>query len=32
MSGLGIETCGDVMERVTELYINFSSNAFQFLV
>jgi DNA polymerase kappa len=30
--GMGIETCEHIIEHATELYVNFSSNAFQFLM
>lgn len=28
MAGMGIESCQDVIDKATELYINFSPNAF----
>ena len=32
LSGIGVNNCGDVIERANEIYINFSPNAFQFLI
>jgi DNA polymerase kappa len=32
MVGMGIETCADIITYATELYVNFSTNAFQFLL
>ena len=32
LSGIGIEYCSDVIEKAPEIYVNFSPNAFQFLV
>jgi len=32
LSGIGIHHCRDILEKATEVYVNFSPNAFQFLV
>ena len=32
LSGIGIHMCRDVIEKATDIYVNFSPNAFQFLV
>ena len=30
--GLGINTCSDILEKALDIYINFTENAFEFLV
>ena len=30
--GIGIVNCKDIVDKATEIYVNFSPNAFQFLV
>ncbi len=32
MIGLGINTCKDILEKAADIYINFTENAFEFLV
>ena len=32
LSGLGIETCRDVVEKAPEIFLNFTENAFDFLM
>ena len=32
LSGIGITQCSDILEKACEIYINFSPNAFQFLI
>lgn len=30
--GLGLELCGDIQKKATEIFINFTENAFDFLI
>jgi DNA polymerase kappa len=32
LNGLGINECKDIVAKAAEIYVNFSENAFQFLV
>ena len=32
LSGIGIHLCRDILDKAAQVYINFSPNAFQFLV
>jgi DNA polymerase kappa len=32
LNGLGIHTCKQIIEKSVEIYVNFTPNAFQFLI